>query len=129
MPGVVLLVDDAVLVCEAIEYLLTAAGYRVIAVPDSRRALDTLAEQHIDTAIVDMQLQGESGVALLASIHEQRPEVKTILMSGSFEQSATAPSQAMSVADAVLAKPVDLSALRETLGRLMGKSRPAEGEG
>lgn len=120
MGTTILLVDDSSLVAEAVGELLAGAGYRVVEAWDAQRALSFLAMEPVHAAIVDMQLRGESGVALLRRIRELHPGVKTILMSGSFEEGESVPRELENVSDAILAKPIDRDALRATLRRLLG---------
>jgi DNA-binding response OmpR family regulator len=119
MSTTILLVDDSPLVAEAMREVLVSAGFRVINAPDGRHALSALAMEPVDAGIVDMQLRGESGVALLHRFRELHPGLKTILMSGSFDEGEPVPRQLENVADALLAKPIDSGALCATLRRLL----------
>lgn len=115
----ILLVDDSPLVAAAVQEVLVSAGFRVINVSDGRSALSALAMEPVDVGIVDMQLRGESGVALLHRFRELHPGLKTILVSGSFDEGEPIPRQLENVANALLAKPIDPSALCVTLHRLL----------
>ncbi len=79
----VLLVDDDVLVRQAVTALLLQAGLRVTEAPDTEQALAVLASNApIDLMISDIAMPGMNGFQLAASARARRPTLPVLLMSG-----------------------------------------------
>lgn len=56
----VLVVEDAFLTAESLAAMLEELGYAVAGpVPDARRARDILKSEHVDAALLDVNLRGE----------------------------------------------------------------------
>jgi DNA-binding response OmpR family regulator len=58
---------------------LEAEGYAVIAVPDARTAKTTCKENKIDLAILDIKLDGPSGIDVLQHLAKEYRDVKVII--------------------------------------------------
>ena len=58
---------------------LEAEGYAVIAVPDAHTAKTTVEENKIDLAILDIKLDGPSGIDILQDLAQTHREVKVII--------------------------------------------------
>jgi DNA-binding response OmpR family regulator len=58
---------------------LEAEGYEVIAVPDAATAKTTCRENDIDLAILDIKLDGPSGIDVLQHLAKEHREVKVII--------------------------------------------------
>lgn len=80
----ILLVDDEVLVIEAVQSILESLNYNVTSFTVSTKALDefTSNPDKYDLLITDMTMPGLSGIALINAIKKVRPEIKVILCSG-----------------------------------------------
>lgn len=81
----ILLVDDDTAVCVSHHLLLTRLGYRVTAKTDPIDALNTFSENpdDFDLLISDLTMPRMTGVDLIEKILVIRPELPTILASGS----------------------------------------------
>ena len=77
----VLVVDDDPDVRDIIERCLVDAGYQVWTSEVGGTALDTIREQNIDLAIVDLVLPDTDGLALTRSLKEHS-SIGVIIVSG-----------------------------------------------
>ncbi len=65
----VIIVDDAIVIREALSETLEAAGIEVVATaPDALTALEAAYEYHPDVAIIDLCLPGQDGDLLAAEL-------------------------------------------------------------
>jgi len=64
--------------------VLSDAGYEVIAATNAREALDQFSSCNgqIDLLIADVILPGWNGVRLAAELMQQKPSLKTVMISG-----------------------------------------------
>jgi PAS domain S-box-containing protein len=80
----ILVAEDEDGIRDTLSRTLSAAGYTVLAAPNGAAALE-LAEQHPETIhllVSDVVMPGMLGDELAAHLHERRPEVKVLFMSG-----------------------------------------------
>ena len=92
-----------------------AEGFEVVAVPDGRSAREQVRQRAFDLAIVDVKLEGESGLDVLRELMSENRRLRVILNSAysSFMSDFTSWS-----ADAYLVKSSDLSELKSKVREL-----------
>ena len=114
----VLIAEDDDAIREALEDLLSAAGYRVIAAEDGLEALDWLSTVPVDLVIVDILMPRLAGPELIQHIRQtsQWASIPILLLSGFAD---LARYQNLPV-DGVQQKPFHLSDLLEKVQRLIG---------
>ncbi|TVQ98576.1 MAG: response regulator [Desulfovibrionales bacterium] len=120
--GMVLVVDDEVMVRELCVEALEFLGYQSMTAVDGEDGVRVFREyqEHISCVILDLTMPKMNGVAALQAMRSIRPDVKIILCSGYNEQEATrnflndAPT-------AFLKKPFAVKELSTLLKRMMGK--------
>lgn len=78
----VLLVDDAELERRAVQRVLSAHGFAVIACGSVALALAAMRSHHVDVVVADLLMPGHSGIDLLHAIRHEYPLVPLILISG-----------------------------------------------
>jgi two-component system response regulator GlrR len=76
----VLVVDDEPDLCELLAIRLDHHGYRVSVEYTSRGALEVLERELVDTMIVDLQLDEESGLDLLAEVQKHTLDLPVIIL-------------------------------------------------
>ena len=80
LPERVLIVDDE----ETMRFFLTEAmtkqGYEVVAVGDAESALDRIAQEEFDLAVLDIRLPGLSGIEAIGRIRQINPHIVPIIM-------------------------------------------------
>ncbi len=78
----VLLVDDHPVVRQGLSGLLRDEGFRVVgAAATAHEALDTLARSEAEIVVLDLTLDGESGLELLGAVRDRFPGVVTVVYS------------------------------------------------
>jgi CheY-like chemotaxis protein len=81
-PQTILLVDDNPHGLVARKQLLSEQGHQVVSALSGEEALGLFAKQDFGLVVTDFKMSGMDGVALIAKLHQLKPEVKTILLSG-----------------------------------------------
>lgn len=76
-PPTILLAEDDAGAREALEFMLRAQGYHVICAEDGERALEALAENHVDLVLLDVLMPGHSGFAVCREI-KSKPATRLI---------------------------------------------------
>ncbi|MDB6111940.1 MAG: two component, sigma54 specific, transcriptional regulator, Fis family [Pedosphaera sp.] len=64
-------------------------GYEVVTAKNGSEALSLPAQEALDVIILDQNLAGESGVALIPALKEKYPKVPIILFTGMEQDEAT----------------------------------------
>ena len=95
---------------------LEAEGYAVIAVPDAATAKITCEENEIDLAILDIKLDGPSGIEVLHNLAQEHRGVKVIINTA--YPSYKSDFQTWS-ADAYVVKSSDLDELKNKVRELV----------
>ena len=79
----ILLCDDHVLLTEALESLLGAAGHQVLVAHSPDAALDLLATHRPDVCVLDVCFPEGDGVDVLSRVADRSPETRVLMLSGS----------------------------------------------
>ncbi|MDP8246484.1 MAG: sigma-54 dependent transcriptional regulator [Candidatus Hinthialibacter antarcticus] len=113
----ILVVDDDVMVLDALKSILERSGYLVHAASNPSAALDLVTTHPIDVAIIDLMLGKENGIVLMKKIRLQFPNMLTIIVTGfgTIEKAVEAMHQG---AWDFIAKPITSGILLEKLERL-----------
>ncbi len=80
--GLILIVDDDLVVRDSLGKWFENEDYEVGVCPGGREALDELARQSYDVALVDIKMPGIDGIELQARLREARPDLPVIIMTG-----------------------------------------------
>ena len=104
--GKILVVDDDRNLLELVKMRLESADYEVTAVLKEEEAVQALKEQIFDLAIVDLQLENQDGISLMAEFHRLIPELPVMILTayGSIESAVEAMKKG---AYSYLTKPFD----------------------
>ncbi len=82
-PGAIIaVVDDDPGILKSLEYLLESADYAVLAFTCAAAMLDSGCLAKIDCVISDIDMPVMDGFALSQAIHEARPELPVVLITG-----------------------------------------------
>ncbi len=82
MPFSIVIVDDEPAMCDSLARLLSVHGYEVAATQDPRKALEKIRRRRPDLLITDLKMPEISGIHLLQSLHRDRMQIPTIMISG-----------------------------------------------
>ena len=83
--GKILVVDDAEVVCLALESILAGEGYEVDFVLSGEDAIEKAKSKKYDIVFIDLVMPGMSGTDTLHHIGEISPDSKIVLISGVYD--------------------------------------------
>lgn len=114
----ILIVDDDTDLLELLTMRLTAAGYKVDAVPSAEAALNYLDVSRPQLVISDMQMSGMDGMALFEQIHRALPTLPVIILTahGTIPDAVTAVQRGVF---GYLAKPFDSKTLLANISQAL----------
>lgn len=124
--GTVLLVDDEAYVRDSLSLLLTRHGYSVRTAADAKDALETDMLDGLDGIITDLKMPGISGLDLLKTIKEKKPDLPVLVLTA-HGSVASAVECMKAGAYEFLEKPAGMEELLQVLKRaLIESSRSRE---
>jgi two-component system, NtrC family, response regulator HydG len=118
-----LLVDDDEAACRLLAEVLQRESYEVVPTLSADEALALLEESGpFDAILTDLRMPRTSGLDLLRTVRERDPGALVLVLTAFGD--ATAAGEAIRAgAYDFISKPYDIGALRETLGRALGRRR------
>lgn len=108
MPVNILLVDDDTLFITTLSRSLQKRGLSVHSAVDTRTTLAALQSHTFDLILLDLNLDGESGLKLLQTILQQQPNARVVMLTA-YASVATAVEAIKRGAENYLCKPVTAS--------------------
>ena len=117
-----LIVDDNQDTCEVISDFLKEDNYRPTVVFDGRIALERIKREAYDVMILDYNLCGITGLAVLKKTHKLRPSLRTIMISACPDESIKAKAKELG-AYAFLEKPFDIDGLVKVVKKTLNKGK------
>ncbi|MEZ4333545.1 MAG: response regulator [Myxococcota bacterium] len=112
----VLIVDDELFFLEAIEEILTEAGYETLRAANGAEALEHAGDPSIAVVVLDVRLPDMDGISVLERIRAERPELPVIMLSASTDQEIVLEALRLGASD-YLAKPLHDEELVLAVGR------------
>jgi DNA-binding response OmpR family regulator len=115
----ILVVDDEKNIRTLYEQELTDEGYHVILAGDGDEAVEKYKEGNLDLVVLDIKMEGKSGIDCLIEMMQENKNVKIIINSAysSYKQDFTSW-----LADAYLVKSSDISELKNTIRKLLAST-------
>ena len=113
----ILIVDDEDHITELIDSVLSGSGYETACMNDGGPAIDVLKKKEYDILICDLHMPGTSGRDVLEWVRSNRPNIRTLLLSGDVSRKET-EEFAKSCGAQFLSKPFNISELRKAVQRL-----------
>jgi DNA-binding response OmpR family regulator len=117
MPYKILVVDDDILLLEALEELLKSSGYEVRVADRGQEALDMLDKERFDLLILDVVMPKMTGFDVCREVRKRNDEmskVKIIMLTAKTEERDTKIEEKYGC-DLYLTKPIDLDRLKELI--------------
>ena len=105
----VVIVDDDPLLLAALERFFRNGGWDVHACPHAYFAFEVVQREHVDIALVDIEMAELSGIDFLRHLRAACIDIPVMLMSENSDALAEAHTQALDVA-AYLEKPLGITA-------------------
>ena len=109
-----LIVDDDLPFRDRLSRSMEKKGFSVESYSDSKSTLKRIKEKIFDFAIVDMRLDGGSGLELIKFIKSSNPNTRSLLLTG-YGNIATAVAAIKSGAIDYLPKPAEINQIYEAL--------------
>ena len=127
-PADVLVVDDEVDMCWALENILRPEGYQVTTVTNGKEALELAKEKQFEVVFIDAKLPDVDGIALSSQVKKIDPKAGIVMISGYFhrEDQAIDEGLAQDLYVAFIGKPFDLDEVRAAARKALTMAR---GEG
>ncbi|HMK72110.1 MAG TPA: PAS domain S-box protein [Myxococcaceae bacterium] len=122
----VLLVDDEPNALAALTTLLREEGLVISGATSGEQALVMAGSDRPDVAVLDVQMPGMSGLALLERLREMHPGLQAVIMSGYMAHHAGIAEVRETTGAAYVGKPVDVDELMRTLDRLVARHDPRD---
>jgi DNA-binding response OmpR family regulator len=118
------LIDDDVVLLDAIAAGLRDAGYHVCTAPGAVAGLDLASREEVDAIVTDMNMPGTSGAELIAEARAKWPNLPIVAISGAQAVDGVSVHDAARAlgADVLLNKPFRTRALHEVLQGLLVRS-------
>jgi PAS domain S-box-containing protein len=120
--GTILVVEDQEAVRHLVCRILGANGYTILQASNGKEAVD-LVEEHedrIDLILTDVVMPEMNGKQLADYLHERRPGLKFIFMSGNVK-TASFPKGLMETNAQVVSKPFSLNKLLDTVREVLNE--------
>jgi PAS domain S-box-containing protein len=125
----ILFVDDESIVARSTEEFLKRLGYVVTRCEQSEDALARFrrAPREFDLIITDWAMPGMSGTELVSAIHEVRPGIPMLLMSGFVDSTVQLAAKSLGIGE-VLIKPVNPELLAQAVAQMLARdAKPGAG--
>ncbi len=119
----ILVVDDDILVVEALRGLLSASGYEVKVATRGREALDILNKESFDLLILDVVMPKMTGFDVCCEVRDRDDEmgnVKIMMLTAKTERSDPEMDKKCGC-DLYLTKPIDPGRLKALIKELLEK--------
>jgi len=123
--GKLLIVDDELSVRDSLAKWFHEEGYEVGIAEDANDALTRLAEADWDAALVDIKMHGIDGIELQRRIHELKPELIVIMMTG-YASVETAVAALKNGAYDYVTKPLDPYEIAHLVKKALAHKRTQE---
>jgi len=121
----ILVVDDDILVLEALEELLTSSGYEVRVADRGQEALELLDKEHFDLLLLDVVMPKMTGFDVCREVRKRDDEmskVKIIMLTAKTEE-RDSKIQEKYGCDLYLTKPIDPGRLKELIRETLEGSK------
>ncbi len=116
--GTILVVDDEAGIRSLLRQVLQGAGYVVLEAEDGKKAMAQAAAVDLDLVITDLAMPDQEGLETIQLLHEQKPGLKIIAMSGAFRGELLGVAEKLG-AQATLAKPIRPDHLLKTVREVL----------
>ena len=119
----ILIVDDELIMRESLAGWLERDGHSVQTASSGEEALESLKETRFDILLVDIKMEGISGLDVLHAVKENDPDVAVVMITALGQKEKVLQSIQAGARDFVV-KPFDQERVQATIGQLMEKATP-----
>ncbi len=119
-----LLVDDDELFCRVLSDALSKRGFNLLVAHNVKQALERVDQMPPEYAVIDLNMPGESGLALVQKLKQLNDYTRIVVLTG-YASIATAVEAIKLGASHYLTKPADADEVVAALGRKSGDTSTA----
>ena len=123
-----LVVDDEKGISEQLKEFLEDRKYTAFAALDAVKALEIMKKENPNIVILDIRLEGSSGIDLLREIKKINPKARVIMLTGYPDDKTRSMSKELG-ASAYLTKPYNFEEIVKVARNLIGEIMKEEGIG
>jgi DNA-binding response OmpR family regulator len=117
---IILLIDDDLMVRQALGHVLAMENYRVVPAANRQEALHEFGKRQIDIVLLDVNPRHENGWETVQHLTAIQPRVPVVGMTARAEQQQST-SRSCAV-DALMEKPLNVPVLIQTLNQLSSQT-------
>lgn len=114
----ILVIDDDPVVFEFVKRALMDGGYELTFIDDADQGIRAMEEREFDLVLLDVEMPGRDGFAVLQWIRENKPRLRVIFLTGDKELQVIKRGEELGVNDYVT-KPIFMPALRECVSNVL----------
>lgn len=118
----ILVIDDSEEIISFLVAVLQPLGYVVSYATDGKDGLARVVYEKPDLVLLDLNLPGMSGIALLEALHQRSVEVPVIMMTFHGSESVASRALRLGVRD-YLTKPFQVADILSSIERVLGEER------
>jgi len=118
----VLLIEDEESIISALQRVLEVGGHKVVALTDPQEGLDAARTGDFEVVVTDLKMPGISGMDVIKSLHETRPQLPVILMTGHHTTDVAIEAMKFGAYDYIL-KPPDPAEFLVLIDKAVANSR------
>ena len=101
----VLLIEDETTLAAALQRVLEIEGYEVVTTLDPAEGLDEAREGDFQVVVTDLKMPGISGMDVIRTLHQTKPQLPVILMTGHHTTEAAIEAMKLGAYDYILKPP------------------------
>ncbi|MFZ2445551.1 MAG: response regulator [Syntrophobacteraceae bacterium] len=118
--ALILVFDEEEDACQLMRRILTDAGHRTVAFSDAGEAMEWLRTNSPELVLLDFKLRGTGELGVLSFICRNRPEIKTVLITGRSSPEVEKRAAQLGIRD-YLIKPLGIGEIEEHISRVLGQ--------
>ncbi len=118
-----LLVDDDITFCQVLQRALEKRGFAVTVAHSVEQALPLARDNPSEYAVVDLKMDGVSGLTLVQALHELDPATRIVMLTG-YASIATAVEAVKLGATQYLSKPANADEIVAAFGHIASADTP-----
>jgi len=116
----ILVLDDVLDAVILVQKILSRQGHQVEVYTKEEDAIDHVASQPVDLAILDIKLKKMNGIQVLAEMKKLRPDLRVIMLTG-YPTIETAREAVNLGAGEYCVKPIDKQELEEKVAEILAR--------
>ena len=116
----ILIVDDDINLCQALNEELSEVGYETEFVHDGDQALASLSGKFYDLVLLDLKMPGKDGFEVLKEMTDKKLDSKVIVLTAYADVKSAIDSAKMGASD-FISKPYDFDELLITIRKVLQK--------